>query len=61
MLGTARLTGQTIGAVMMAVIFSFTNAHDGRGPLIALTLAACLSALAGTLSSLRLRYRVATR
>ena len=61
MLGTARLTGQTIGAVMMAVIFSFTNAHDGRGPLIALTLAAILSALAGTLSSLRLRYRVATR
>ena len=60
MLGTARLTGQTAGAVLMAVIFSLTNAHDGRGPLIALMLAACLSALAGTLSSLRLRYPAAT-
>ena len=61
MLGTARLTGQTTGAVLMAVIFSFTNAHDGRGPLIALTLAACLAALAGALSTLRLRHPLATR
>ena len=59
MLGTARLTGQTTGAVLMAVIFSFTNAHDGRGPLIALTLAAILSALAGALSALRLNYPTA--
>ena len=59
MLGTARLTGQTTGAVLMAVIFSFTNAHDGRGPLIALTLAAILSALAGALSALRLHYPAA--
>ena len=59
MLGTARLTGQTTGAVLMAVIFSLTNAHDGRGPLIALTLAALLSAMAGALSSLRLRYPTA--
>ena len=55
MLGSARLTGQTVGAVMMAIIFSFTNAHDGRGPLIALTLAAGLSAIAGIFSALRLR------
>jgi len=55
MLGSARLTGQTLGAVMMAIIFSFTNAHDGRGPLIALTLAAGLSAIAGIFSGLRLR------
>ena len=52
--GTARLTGQTVGAVLLAVIFSFTGTHDGRGPLIALTLA-------GSLSSLRLRYPAATR
>jgi DHA2 family multidrug resistance protein-like MFS transporter len=57
MLATARLTGQTLGAVMMAIVFSFANAHDGRGPIIALALAAGLSAIAGTFSSLRLRHR----
>ncbi len=61
MLGTARLTGQTTGAVLMAVIFSVTSAHDGRGPLIALTLAALLAALAGALSALRLRHPSAAR
>ena len=59
MLGTARLTGQTTGAVLMAVIFSVTSAHDGRGPLIALTLAALLAALASALSALRLRHPTA--
>lgn len=56
MLATARLTGQTLGAVMMAIIFSFTNAHDGRGPAIALLLAAILAGLAAVFSALRLRH-----
>lgn len=56
MLGTARLTGQTIGAVLLAIIFSFASAHDGRGPVIALALAACFAAVAGAFSTLRLRH-----
>jgi DHA2 family multidrug resistance protein-like MFS transporter len=55
MLGTARLTGQTLGAVMLAVIFSISDPHDGHGPFIALGLAAVLAAIAGVFSSLRLR------
>lgn len=55
MLGTARLTGQTLGAVLVAAIFSIWSPHEGRGPLIALVLAACFAALAGICSSLRLR------
>ena len=59
MLGTARLTGQTLGAVLLALIFSFANAHDGRGPVIALTLAAGFAASASAFSSLRLRHPAA--
>ncbi len=56
MLGTARLTGQAIGAVMLSIIFSFASAHDGHGPVVALALAACFAAAAGTFSALRLRH-----
>ncbi|MBC7436810.1 MAG: MFS transporter [Bdellovibrionales bacterium] len=56
MLGTARLTGQTIGAVMLAIIFSFTSAHDGGGPAIALGLAAAFAAAASMFSALRVRH-----
>ena len=55
MLGTARLTGQTIGAVAVAAVFSIWNPHQGRGPFIALVLAAACAAVAGIFSSLRLR------
>jgi DHA2 family multidrug resistance protein-like MFS transporter len=55
MLGTARLTGQTIGAVAVAGVFSVWNPHQGRGPFIALVLAAVCAAVAGIFSSLRLR------
>ncbi|AMM26376.1 MFS transporter [Variovorax sp. PAMC 28711] len=56
MLGTARLTGQTLGAVMLAAIFSVWSAHgDGRGPTLALVLAACCAGLAGVCSLLRLK------
>ena len=57
--GTARITGQTFGAVILAIIFSFAKAHDGHGPVMALAIAACFAAVAGTLSMLRLRYPAA--
>ena len=55
MLGTARLTGQTLGAVVVAVVFSVWSPQQGRGPLIALVLAAGFAAVAGVFSCLRLR------
>lgn len=55
MLGTARLTGQTLGAVMLAAIYAVWNQHDGRGETIALWLAAGCALLAGVSSSLRVR------
>jgi DHA2 family multidrug resistance protein-like MFS transporter len=55
MLGTARLTGQTLGAVLLAIVFSFFDAQHGKGPLVALWLAAGFAAVAGTCSALRTR------
>ncbi|SDE41476.1 MFS transporter, DHA2 family, multidrug resistance protein [Variovorax sp. CF079] len=55
MLGTARLTGQTLGAVMLAAIFSVWGPHDGKGQVIALGLAACCAAVAAVCSALRTR------
>ncbi len=55
MLGTARLTGQTLGAVLMAAIFSFSGAHDAKAPIIALALAALSAAVAAVFSTLRVR------
>ncbi|MFC5499432.1 MFS transporter [Caenimonas terrae] len=56
MLGTARLTGQSAGAVLLAGIFSFSSVHDGRGPAIALALAAGFAAVAAVFSALRVRH-----
>ncbi|MDB5731379.1 MAG: putative transporter, MFS-type [Variovorax sp.] len=61
MLGTARLTGQTLGAVILAVIFSLSSPHDGHGPFVALGLAAVLAAVAGLFSALRLHGGAAKR
>jgi len=58
MLGTARLTGQTTGAVLLAMVFSVSNAHDGRGPVIALGLAALFASVAAGFSLRRLRHAV---
>ncbi|MDR2451832.1 MAG: MFS transporter [Candidatus Accumulibacter sp.] len=55
MLGTARLTGQTFGAVLIATIFSVADPHNGHGPTLALGLAAGFAAVAGVFSTLRLR------
>ncbi|MDB5820599.1 MAG: transporter [Rhizobacter sp.] len=56
MLGTARLTGQTLGAVLLAIIFSVASAHDGQGPVIALGLAAAFAAVGGAFSSMRVKH-----
>lgn len=56
MLGTARLTGQVLGAVMLALIFTLNRSHPGDGPVMALWVAASLAALAGVFSALRIRH-----
>ena len=55
MLGTARLTGQTLGSVLLALIFAAFGAHGTRGPSVALGLAAVFAALGGAFSGMRLR------
>ncbi len=54
MLGTARLTGQSLGAVLLALIFSAAGVRAG-GPEIALGLGAGLAAAGALFSSLRIR------
>ena len=56
MLGTARLTGQTLGAAIVALIFGVAPQH---GPIIALYVAACFSAVASGVSMMRTLQRVA--
>lgn len=55
MLGTARLTGQSLGAALLAGVFAFTSAHDVQGAAIALSLAAAFAAAAAVFSGLRVR------
>jgi len=55
MLGTARLTGQTFGSVLLAIIFGAFGARSAHGPSIALVTAAAFAAVAGTFSGMRLR------
>ena len=57
MLGTARLTGQTLGAVLLAITFSTVSAgvHPTQAPTIALWLAAGFAIVAGVFSTLRTR------
>ena len=57
MLGTARLTGQTLGAVLLAAIFALRPGHDGSAESLALLLAAGWAVAAGVCSSLRVRQR----
>jgi DHA2 family multidrug resistance protein-like MFS transporter len=54
MLGTARLTGQTLGAVLLALVFSAVGVQGG-GPAIAFGLASAMAAASATFSFLRLR------
>lgn len=55
MLGTARLTGQTLGAVLLAMIFAMFDPQGGHGSFVALWLAAGFAAIAGLCSVLRMR------
>jgi DHA2 family multidrug resistance protein-like MFS transporter len=55
MLGTARLTGQSLGAVSIAAVFAVSSAQ-GRGPMIALALAATFAGASALFSGLRLRH-----
>ena len=56
MLGTARLTGQSLGAVLVAALFSVWPPEGaGKGPLMALGLAALFSLGSALFSALRLR------
>jgi MFS transporter, DHA2 family, multidrug resistance protein len=54
MLGTARLTGQSLGAVLLALVFSVAGVRGG-GASIALGLAAAMAAASAVFSLLRLR------
>jgi len=56
MLGTARLTGQTLGVVLLAGVFSLYDPHNGHGPTVGLALAACFSIAGAVFSSLRVRH-----
>lgn len=55
MLGAARLTGQTSGALLFAIVSTATGALSRPGAAAALGLAAALAAAAAALSGLRLR------
>ncbi len=59
MLGTARLTGQSLGAVLLGIVFSFAGVHDG-GSKVALAVAALLGAAAAVFSLSRLRTPAAS-
>lgn len=55
MLGTARLTGQTTGAVILAALFAVWPPHNGQGEVVALWLGAGCAVFSGVCSSLRVR------
>ncbi|RYX94337.1 MAG: MFS transporter [Comamonadaceae bacterium] len=55
MLSAARLCGQTLGAIVLAIVFSFLGTEDGRGPIVALCLASAAAVFAGASSVLRVR------
>src|SRR5205807_977712 len=55
MLGTARLTGQTLGSVLLALIFALFGAHSPHGPSIAIGVAAGFAATAAVFSGLRVK------
>ncbi len=55
MLGTARLTGQTLGATLAAVVFALHPAGDASGPGLGLAVASALAVLAALASALRTR------
>ncbi len=61
MLSSARLTGQTLGAVVLATIFTVSGGHGGHAEIVALAVAGCFAAMAGVFSMLRVRTAPAAR
>ena len=59
MLGTARLTGQSLGAVLVAIVFTLWPVTSGMGTTVALYMAAAFAAMSAVFSSLRLKHKVA--
>jgi DHA2 family multidrug resistance protein-like MFS transporter len=59
MLGTARLAGQLIGALCIALLFGLMSAAQLRVPPAALAIAAAFAAVASVMSVLRLRVPLA--
>jgi MFS transporter, DHA2 family, multidrug resistance protein len=55
MLAAARITGQTIGAVLLTLIFSLSGTTAGQGPRVAIGLAALFSAVSAVFSVARSR------
>lgn len=55
MLGTARLTGQTLGAIILAALFAIWPGHGGAAEMRALVAAGGFALVAGICSSLRVR------
>jgi DHA2 family multidrug resistance protein-like MFS transporter len=55
MLGTARLSGQTLGAALVALIFGVAPQN---GPIVSLYVAAGFSAVAAVVSTMRVMQRV---
>ena len=53
MLSSARMTGQTLGTVMLGIIFAISGGHGGHAEVIALALAGACAALAGVFSMMR--------
>lgn len=57
MIGTARLSGQTLGAILVAYIFSIWHPHENaQGPIIALSVGAFCALVASVCSVLRVRH-----
>lgn len=56
MIGTARLTGQTLGATLVATVFAFYGETSANGLSVALGVACVLSAASGFASLMRIHY-----
>ncbi|MHB9839645.1 MFS transporter [Paraburkholderia terrae] len=57
MLGTARLTGQTLGSALVALIFGIAPQH---GPVLTLYVAACFAGAGALVSTMRVRHSAPT-
>ena len=61
MLSSARMTGQTLGAVVLGTIFVISGGHGGHAEVLALWIAGGFAAMAGVFSMLRVRQAPAAK